>query len=141
MVGIRRRQRIDTGLQTGVIALDAFLPLGRGQSMMLQLPPGTTPANLQQYISHVIAAQRGSDVQCVLASPSSSSTSNFEKLFTELGDDVAAQVVTGLAESPQLGEAVLSLHAACGVAEAIRDAGKHALLLVDIEPLFRLWTQ
>jgi len=58
IVGIVRRQRIDSPLHSGVIGLDAFVPIGRGQSMLLRLPSGLSQKQLYEYIAHVIKAQK-----------------------------------------------------------------------------------
>lgn len=48
-------------------------------------------------------------------------------------------VVSGRGESAKPGEAVLAQNAACALAEDARDSGKHALLLLDLEQLYKVW--
>jgi len=139
MVSINRRQRIDSPLHSGVMGLDSFLPIGRGQSMLLRLPPDVVPEQLKQYFTHILEAQGGSNVRCCVAMPTVEEGEEFRQ---RLKDTSAAQnviVVAGLSEKAQLGEAILAMNSACAVAESHRDHGGDSLVLLDLEPLYRVW--
>merc|ERR1711871_758182 len=57
-------QRVHQSLHTGVTAIDALCPVGRGQSMLLTGPEGCSKSSIAR---DVLLAQRAGDVRCVLA--------------------------------------------------------------------------
>jgi len=138
IVGIVRRQRIDSPLHSGVIGLDAFVPIGRGQSMLLRLPSGLSQKQLYQYIAHVIKAQRKNNVKIFTAAPSAVEAAEIKSLLGESDVVDRLTVISGGLEA-RPGEAVLAMNGACALAEAARDAGEDALLLLDLEQLFKVW--
>lgn len=139
MTGINSRTRIDTNLHTGVIALDAFVPVGRGQSMLLQLPPGVQPPQLRAYMTHVVQAQSSSDIHSFMAAASHAEAAG---VFNSLGEADGAKKLTVVAAGSDacIGELVLAQNAAMSLAEAHRDDGGNALVLLDLEPLYKVWT-
>lgn len=141
MIGLIRRQRIDAPLHAGVMGLDAFVPIGRGQSMLLRLPARVTPDELRQFVAHIVKAQAGNDVQSVTATATAADGRRLQELLQ--GTDALSRftIVAGHSETgASLGEAVLAMNAACAVAEVHRDSGKDALLLLDLEPLHRMFS-
>mmetsp|Transcript_106032 Transcript_106032/g.236686 ORF Transcript_106032/g.236686 Transcript_106032/m.236686 type:complete len:776 (-) Transcript_106032:73-2400(-) len=141
MVELVRRQRIDTPLHAGVMALDAFVPIGRGQSMLLRLPTGLTQEDLRQFMAHVVDAQSGSQVHSFVPVTSKADGRLMQDLVKDAGSAERLTVVAGESEGKRPGEAVLAMNAACALAEAHRDKGGDALLLLDIEPLYRVWAE
>lgn len=138
IVGIVRRQRIDSPLHSGVIGLDAFVPIGRGQSMLLRLPSGLSQKQLYEYIAHVIKAQKKNNVKIFTAAPSAVEAAEIKSLLGESDVVDRLTVISGGMEA-RPGEAVLAENGACALAEAARDAGEDALLLLDLEQLFKVW--
>jgi len=140
IVGMVRRQRIDAPLHLGVIGLDAFVPVGQGQSMLLRLPAGLSQSQLFQYMAHIIQAQTGNDTQIFTAAGSAVEAAEIKKLVADSDTAERLVVVSGRGEAARPGEAVLAQNAACALAEAARDSGKQALLLLDLEQLFKVWS-
>ncbi|CAE8623900.1 unnamed protein product [Polarella glacialis] len=140
IVGIVRRQRIDAPLHAGVMGLDAFVPIGRGQSMLLRLPPGITSKQLRQYMAHIITAQGDSDVRCMVAAASPEEAQLMRELVGEAEAGKRVTIVANRVDEARPGEAVLAMNAACALAEDCRDDGGNALLLLDLEPMYKVWS-
>jgi flagellum-specific ATP synthase len=122
-----RRERIRAALPTGVRALDAFVPLGRGQRVGLFAGSGVGKSTLLGMIARGCAAdvvvvglvgERGREVR--------------EFLEKDLGPEGRRRCVVVVATSDT--PAPLRLRAAftaTALAEAYRDQGKSVLLLMD----------
>ena len=122
-----RRQRIRDPLATGVRAIDAFIPVGRGQRLGLFAGSGIGKSTLLGMMARGSAAdvvvvglvgERGREVR--------------EFIEKDLGPDGLRRsvVVVATSDSP----APLRLRAAftaTAIAEAYRDEGKNVLLLMD----------
>ena len=122
-----RRQRIREPLATGVRAIDAFIPVGRGQRLGLFAGSGIGKSTLLGMMARGSAAdvvvvglvgERGREVR--------------EFIEKDLGPDGLRRsvVVVATSDSP----APLRLRAAftaTAIAEAYRDEGKNVLLLMD----------
>lgn len=122
-----RRQRIRAALPTGVRALDAFTPVGRGQRLGLFAGSGVGKSTLLGMIARGCAAdvvvvalvgERGREVR--------------EFLEKDLGAEGLKRSVVVVATSDT--PAPLRLRAAftaTAIAEAYRDEGKNVLLMMD----------
>ncbi len=122
-----RRQRITTPFPTGVRAIDAFVPLGRGQRLGLFAGSGVGKSTLLGMIargSHAdvvvvaLVGERGREVR--------------EFIEKDLGPDGLKRSIVVVATSDQ--PAPLRLRAAftaTSIAEAWRNQGKNVLLLMD----------
>merc|ERR1719195_2551131 len=107
--------------------------------MLLRLPPDVEPAQLKQYFTHVLEAQTGSNVQCCIAMPTVEEGAKFRQRLADKEVLNNVTVVAGLSPKSQLGEAVLAMNSACAIAESYRDNGGDSLVLLDLEPLYRVW--
>ena len=122
-----RRQRIREPFVTGVRALDAFTPFGRGQRLGLFAGSGVGKSTLMGMIA------RGSEADViVVALVGERGREVREFIEKDLGPEgmKRAVVVVATSDSP----APLRLRAAftaTAIAEAWRDAGKNALLIMD----------
>jgi len=122
-----RRQRIKTPFVTGVRAIDAFIPFGRGQRLGLFAGSGVGKSTLMGMIARgaeadvvviALVGERGREVR--------------EFLEKDLGPEGLARSVVVVATSDT--PAPLRLRAAytaTAIAEAYRDQGKNVLLLMD----------
>jgi flagellum-specific ATP synthase len=122
-----RRQRIKTAFATGVRAIDAFVPFGRGQRIGLFAGSGVGKSTLMGMIARAseadvvviaLVGERGREVR--------------EFIEKDLGPEgmKRAVVVVATSDTP----APLRLRAAftaTSIAEAWRDAGKNVLLMMD----------
>eukprot|EP00933_Yihiella_yeosuensis_P027903 TRINITY_DN21728_c0_g2_i1.p1 TRINITY_DN21728_c0_g2~~TRINITY_DN21728_c0_g2_i1.p1 ORF type:complete len:521 (+),score=95.72 TRINITY_DN21728_c0_g2_i1:91-1653(+) len=108
--------------------------------MLLRLPPGTSQAQLYEFMAHVAQAQEGSSVETFTSVNSIEEAELMKKLVGEGETSKRFTIVAPRSDGSTLGEAVLALNAACALAEARRDEGGDALLLMDIEPLYKVWS-
>ncbi len=122
-----RRQRIKDAFVTGVRAIDAFIPFGRGQRLGLFAGSGVGKSTLMGMIA------RGSDADVVVvALVGERGREVREFIEKDLGPEglKRAVVVVATSDTP----APLRLRAAftaTSIAEAWRDAGKNVLLIMD----------
>lgn len=140
-VGAAQRRPINSPLHTGVVAVDALTPVGRGQSMLVLGPPTLPPpAGTSELARRVIDAQAslGSGVRTIhvaCAEPG--------------GGDAAAAAAAAeprLAYSRVLvaegmAQAALAAQAACSLAQAAQaDGGGDVLVVIDsLAQHLRLW--
>ncbi|CAJ1340921.1 unnamed protein product, partial [Effrenium voratum] len=108
------------------------------QSMLLRLPSGLSQNQLFQYMAHIVKAQKGNNVKIFTAAGSAAEAAEIEALVSESDARDRLTIVSGGVE-PRPGEAVLAQNGACALAEAARDAGEDALLLLDLEQLYKVW--
>ena len=127
--GIIDRELVTEPLQTGVLALDALLAIGRGQR---ELIIGDRETGKTALACDAIINQRGGDVVCVYVAIGQKSSS-----VRQVIDAVAAHgdparcvfVVAGPADAPGL--QWIAPYAGMTIAEHFRDRGRHALLILD----------
>lgn len=121
------RPRIDTPIQLGVKVLDTLTTTGRGQRMGLFAGSGVGKSSLLSMIA------RGTDAQVnVIALVGERGREVREFLDDDLGPDGLARSVVVVSTSDE--PALMRLKAAftaTRIAEAVRDAGGHALLMMD----------
>jgi flagellum-specific ATP synthase len=122
-----RRQRIRSPFVTGVRAIDAFIPFGRGQRLGLFAGSGVGKSTLMGMIA------RGADADVVvIALVGERGREVREFIEKDLGPEGLARSVVVVATSDT--PAPLRLRAAytaTAIAEAYRDEGKNVLLLMD----------
>lgn len=124
---IMHRQRIDRQLPLGVRVLDTMTPVGSGQRLGLFAGSGVGKSSLMSMIARgtsadvtviALVGERGREVR--------------EFLEDDLGPDGLARSVVVVATSDQPAMARLrSAFAATRIAEAFRDEGMHAVLMMD----------
>jgi F0F1-type ATP synthase alpha subunit len=123
------RAQILEPLHTGVKGIDALTPLGRGQCLLVLGGPGSgkSTATLD-----AVLAQAGTGVRCVIAAVGCDPSSVRAAAATLAAKDALGHVtiVAAPAGAP-LGERYVALCAAAAIAERARDAGGHALLVID----------
>jgi F-type H+-transporting ATPase subunit alpha len=127
--GILDRAPVGEPLTTGTLAIDALLPLGRGQRELIigDRATGKTSIALDAIIS-----QRHSDVVCIYVAIGQK-TATVRRVVDDLRRLAAwdrSIVVAATADSPA-GLQWIAPYAACSMAEAVRDAGGHALIIYD----------
>ncbi len=122
-----RRQRIKDAFATGVRAIDAFIPFGRGQRLGLFAGSGVGKSTLMGMIA------RGSEADVVVVALIGERGREVREFIEkDLGPEglKRAVVVVATSDTP----APLRLRAAftaTAIAEAYRDAGKNVLFMMD----------
>lgn len=116
-------------LLTGVLAIDALIPIGRGQR---QLIIGDRSTGKTSLAVDAILSQRHSDVVCVYVAVGQKMSSILRVIETvrRLGPFERCVFVIAEADDPS-GLQWIAPYAACTMAEEIRDRGGHALLVID----------
>jgi F-type H+-transporting ATPase subunit alpha len=126
---IIERRRVEHPLWTGVTAIDAAIPIGRGQR---ELIIGDRNTGKTALAIDVVAAQRHGDVACVyvmIGQPMSRVRALRDTLERAGCLDNTAIVAAYASDSP--GMQYLAPMAGASLAESFRDDGGHALVVYD----------
>jgi F-type H+-transporting ATPase subunit alpha len=123
------RQAIDQPLHTGVMVIDAAIPIGRGQR---ELIIGDRNTGKTALALDVVAAQQAGDVACVyvvIGQPMSRVLALRDTLAHIGCLDNTALIAADASMTP--GMQYLAPYAGASVAEWFRDQGGHALVIYD----------
>ena len=123
------RDLVRRPLATGLLAVDAMIPLGRGQRELIIGDRGTGKTAVAV---DTIINQRGSDVICVYAAvgQKASSVAQVVDVVRRYGAPERCIFVVGEADAAP-GLQWLTPYAACTMAEHFAAAGRDALLVID----------
>lgn len=127
--GFIYRSPIDTPLQTGIKAIDAIIPLGKGQR---ELIIGDRQTGKSAIAVDTVINQKGQDVYCIYVSigQKMSTVAQIVETFREHGALEYTTIVTASAEdSPSL--IYLAPYAGCAIAEEFMYSGRDALIIYD----------
>jgi F-type H+-transporting ATPase subunit alpha len=127
--GIVARQPVTQPLQTGIKAIDAMIPIGRGQRELIigDRQTGKTAVALDTIIN-----QRGGDVQCIyvaIGQKRSTVAQVVDKLTRSGAMDYTTVVVASASEPAPM--QYISPYSGCTMGEYFRDNGRHALVIYD----------
>jgi F-type H+-transporting ATPase subunit alpha len=127
--GVIHRQPVKEPLQTGIKAVDAMIPIGRGQRELIigDRQTGKTAIALDTVIN-----QKGKGVICVYVAvgQKQSTVAQVVKTLEETGAmDYSIVVVAGASDPASM--QYIAPYAGCAMGEYFRDNGKHALLIYD----------
>jgi len=127
--GIIDRQPVKEPLQTGLKAIDAMVPIGRGQRELIigDRQTGKTAVAIDTIIN-----QRGKDVICVYVAigQKASTVAQVVKKLEDFGAMAYTIVVSATASDPAAMQ-FLAPYSGCAIAEYFRDNGRHALTIYD----------
>ena len=127
--GIIERQSVSVPLQTGIVAIDSMIPIGRGQR---ELIIGDRQTGKTTIAVDTIMNQRGSGVICIYVAIGQKRTSVVQ-IAQELGRAGAMPytiiVSASAAESAPL--QYIAPYAGCAMAEYFRAKGKDVLIVYD----------
>ncbi|MBI1207677.1 MAG: F0F1 ATP synthase subunit alpha [Azospirillum sp.] len=127
--GITDRELVTQSLLTGVLAVDALIPIGRGQRELIvgDRSTGKTAIGIDAILN-----QKRSDVVCVYCAigQKSSAVARVIDTVRRLGPFERTIFVVANADDPP-GLQWIAPYAACTIAEYFRDTGGHALLVTD----------
>ena len=127
--GIVKRQPVFEPLQTGWKAIDALIPIGRGQR---ELIIGDRQTGKTTIALDIILNQKGKDVKCfyvAIGQKRSTLSQVLEKLRTS-GAIAYTTVIAATASDPAPLQ-FLAPYAGVTMAEYFRDTGEHALIIYD----------
>jgi len=127
--GVVDRQPVREPLQTGIKAIDAMIPIGRGQR---ELIIGDRQTGKTAIILDTILNQRGGDVICIYCAigQKRSTVAQVIKTLTDFGAmDYSIVVVASAAEPATM--QYIAPFAACAMGEYFRDSRRHAVTFYD----------
>ena len=127
--GVIERKSVDQPLQTGVKALDAMVPIGRGQR---ELIIGDRQTGKTAVAVDAIINQKGKNVKCVYVAigQKASSVANVVRKLEEYGALEYTVIVAATAADPASMQ-YLAPYAGCTMGEYFRDRGEDALIVYD----------
>lgn len=127
--GVIDRQSVDQPLQTGLKAIDAMTPIGRGQR---QLIIGDRQTGKTAIAIDTIINQKDTDVFCIyvaIGQKASSVSEVVNKLKNHGALDYTIVVAANASDPASL--QYLAPYAGCAMGEYFRDRGKDALIVYD----------
>ena len=126
---IIERRNVDTPLQTGLVAIDALTPIGRGQR---ELIIGDRKTGKTTIAIDTILNQKGGDVHCfyVAVGQKLSTVAALHKQLEDAGAMAYTTIVLANASEPAPLQ-YLAPYAGCAMAEYWMNRGGHALVIYD----------
>jgi len=132
--GVIYRQPVTEPLQTGIKAIDAMIPIGRGQRELIigDRQTGKTAIALDTIINQKEFYDRGEPVYCIyVASGQKASTvAQVAKVLEEAGAMAYTTIVSAAASDPAPLQFYAPFAGAC-IGEFFRDTGRPALIIYD----------
>ena len=127
--GVVDRQPVKEPLQTGIKAIDAMIPIGRGQR---ELIIGDRQTGKTAIAVDTIINQKGKDVFCIYVATGQkrSTVAQVVKVLEDAGAMAYTTVVVASASEPAP-LLYISPYSGCTMGEYFRDTGRHALCIYD----------
>ena len=132
--GVIFRQPVNEPLQTGLKAIDAMIPIGRGQRELIigDRQTGKTAIAIDTILNQKEFYDRGEPVYCIYVAigQKGSTVANVVKTLEEKGAMPYTVIVSATASDP----AALQFYApfaGCTIGEFFRDTGRPALIIYD----------
>jgi len=127
--GVIDRQKVREPLQTGIKAIDAMIPIGRGQR---ELIIGDRQTGKTAITVDTILNQRGGDVICIYVAIGQKRSTIAQVIKTlEEYDAMKYSIVVEASSSDPAPMQYIAPYAGCAMGEYFRDSGRHALCLYD----------
>ena len=127
--GVIDRKSVHEPLQTGIKAIDAMIPIGRGQR---ELIIGDRQTGKTAIAIDTIINQKGQDVFCIYVAigQKRSTVAQVHRILEERGAMDYTVIVAATASEPAPLQ-YMAPYAGCAIGEWFRDNGKHALIIYD----------
>jgi F-type H+-transporting ATPase subunit alpha len=127
--GVIWRKSVDQPVQTGYKAVDAMIPVGRGQR---ELIIGDRQTGKTALAIDAIINQKGSGVKCIYVAigQKSSSVANVVRKLEEHGA-LAHTIVVAATASESAAMQFIAPYSGCSMGEYFRDNGEDALIIYD----------
>src|SRR6476619_5392449 len=127
--GVIERKNVDTPLQTGIKAVDAMSPIGRGQRELIigDRQTGKTAVAIDTIIN-----QKDSGVKCIYVAigQKNSTIANIVRKLEEFGA-MAYTTVVAASASESAAMQYIAAYSGCTMGEYFRDRGEDALIVYD----------
>lgn len=127
--GVIERKSVDTPLQTGIKAIDAMIPIGRGQR---ELIIGDRQTGKTSIAVDTIINQKGQNVHCIYVAigQKASTVASIVKTFEEYGAmDYTTVVVSTASDLAPL--QYIAPYAGCAIGEEWMERGEDVLVVYD----------
>ena len=132
--GVIYRQPVKEPLQTGIKAIDAMIPIGRGQRELIigDRQTGKTAIAIDTIINQKEFYEKGEPIYCIYVAvgQKGSSVAAIVKTLTERGAMPYTVVVTATASDPAAMQ-FYAPFAGAAIGEYFRDTGRPALIIYD----------
>jgi F-type H+-transporting ATPase subunit alpha len=127
--GVIERQNVDTALQTGVIAIDSMIPIGRGQR---ELIIGDRQTGKTAVVLDAIINQRDSGVVCIYVAVGQkrAQVAQLVAILEQYGAMDHTIIVAATASDPAPMQ-FIAPYAGCAMGEEIMENGGDALIVYD----------
>ncbi|MCL4200661.1 F0F1 ATP synthase subunit alpha [Patescibacteria group bacterium] len=127
--GVVHRQAVTTPLQTGIKAIDAMIPIGRGQR---ELIIGDRSTGKTAIAVDTIINQKGEDVICIYIAIGQK-TSRVAQVIADLEkhNAMAHTIIVSASASDPVTYQYLAPYAGCAIGEYFMDKGKDVLVIYD----------
>lgn len=127
--GIIERSPIDESLQTGILVIDALVPIGKGQR---ELIIGNRNTGKTAVVLDTILNQKGKNVYCIYVSVGQRQA-NLARIIRTLEENGALEysVIISADASESVLNQYLAPYVGCTIAEYFRDKGMDALIIYD----------
>ncbi|MCC6168403.1 MAG: F0F1 ATP synthase subunit alpha [Caldilineaceae bacterium] len=127
--GVIRRQPVNTPVQTGITAIDALIPIGRGQR---ELIIGDRQTGKTAIAIDTIINQKGKDLVCIYVAigQKQSSVAQVVATLEKYGAMEHTVVVSASAADPAALQ-YLAPYAGCAIGEEFMEQGRDALIVYD----------
>ncbi len=127
--GVVDRQPVKEPLQTGIKAIDAMIPIGRGQR---ELIIGDRATGKTAIAIDTIINQRGKDVNCIYVAIGQKRSTVAQVIRTlELNKAMDYTTVVSATASDPASQQFIAAYSGCAIGEYFRNNGKHALVIYD----------
>ena len=132
--GIIYRQPVNEPLQTGIKAIDAMIPIGRGQRELIigDRQTGKTAIAIDTILNQKANYDAGNPVYCIYVAigQKGSTVANIVNTLQERGAMAYTIIVSATASDPAAMQ-YYAPFAGAAIGEYFRDMGKHALVVYD----------
>ena len=132
--GVISRKSVDTPLQTGIKAVDAMIPIGRGQRELIigDRQTGKTSIAIDTIINQRSSYEAGNPVYCIYVAigQKGSTVASLVNTLQEKGAMDYTIVVSATASDPAAMQ-YFAPFAGAAIGEYFRDSGRHALVVYD----------
>ncbi len=132
--GVIFRQPVKEPLQTGIKAIDAMIPIGRGQRELIigDRQTGKTAIAIDTIINQKEFYDKGETVFCIYVAigQKGSNVANIYKTLEKYGAMDYTVIVSATASDPAALQFYAPMSGAC-IGEFFRDTGRHSLIIYD----------
>ncbi len=132
--GVIFRQPVKEPLQTGIKAIDAMIPIGRGQRELIigDRQTGKTAIAIDTIINQRKNFEEGKPVICIYVAigQKGSTVASIAKILEKYGAMDYTIIVEATASDPAAMQ-FYAPYAGCAIGEFFRDTGQHALIIYD----------